>query len=239
MCSRTLTGVLFPSTVQWGRSVTHPGPVATFSKSLCLAKGGGFPWFYLLPSVFVRQFDTSEKCDQGGTSVLEPLRTASWSWLQGTPRARAPPTAGTTGTPARAGQARPSPAHSASGDTSDTVVWTVCRYCQSSRGSGSHAGLWPQVAAWLQAKEGMPENGSGFSDDLNLLVYSGSFFPRDLGSRTVLSAACLDCWGSLCRTCRLGGRSRYQPSSLEWMLCFYLPGALPKSFKCIFKVQSD
>lgn len=65
MCWCTLIGVLFPNTVQWGRSVTHPGPVATFSKCLCLAKGGWFTWFYFLPSVLVRQFDTSEKATEG------------------------------------------------------------------------------------------------------------------------------------------------------------------------------
>lgn len=38
----------------------------------------------------------------------------------------------------------------------------------------------------------MPENGSGFSDDLNLLVCSGPFFPRDLGSSRTAQCGRLD-----------------------------------------------
>lgn len=167
MCSRTLIGVLFPNTVQWGRSVTHLWPVATFSKCLCLAKGEWFIWFYFLPWNFVRQFDTSEKCNQGGTSILEPLCIASWSWLLGTLAGPwALPTPGTTGTPARVGQARQSSAHSTSGDTFDIVVWTVCLgiirrpwgpgRCARAGGCPEDLALMlvpgPQVAAWLQVQ---------------------------------------------------------------------------------------
>lgn len=92
MCTRTLIGILFPNTVRWGSSVTHLWPVATVSKCLCLAKEvkGMVHLVLFSPLNLVRQFDTSEKCNQGGyISFYRVWRAVvslpSWSRLLGIP----------------------------------------------------------------------------------------------------------------------------------------------------------
>lgn len=103
---------------KWGSSVTHLQSVATFSKCLCLAKGERFTWFYFLPWNFLRQFDTHEKCNQGGTSVLQ---AALHSFLE-----LAPGHSPHLGPPGLLPEWAGLPVFTlTSGNTLDTV-WTVC-----------------------------------------------------------------------------------------------------------------